>query len=677
MDDYLSAMNLSPLPIQKFFSNNGRPLVGGRLFTYVAGTDTKIATYIDSSGGTPNTNPIKLDFRGECRLWIDPQQAYKFTLAPPGNDDPPTNPIWTVDDITAAPLPFDFSGVDDGSVNNIELTIPLLQSLEAFARISFQVAHTNTGSTTIQINGGSAAPLVWQSGVEFVGGEVRASGIYQAIFDGASWQLQGPPIELVPEDDDIQAALDLLLSKGGVLTLTRGKTYTVSSPLTLVRTSSGDATEMIIEGNGATLNCPTLIGSQVAMTIGASSPSFFLEQGCMVVRNLTILGPEAGSPLSSDPTTDTIGLLCSVSGRVELDNVQVRKFKTGIRTTFAFPLKATNVSARGNWIGLHCDEASNLQDWDSLQTPNCRYGILIRSSTTSFDSGKSNNINFMKWWPEGSLVGCVVDTGSGGIGAVRFRSFTWIDPYISGITYDVFRLGTQFTFSTPDVRGSNCSEFLNDIRMIDGLWNPAGGAWTATNAAIAYDSVQRIRHALIDIPVVSKTADADVFVNAPSGGVVRTRAFPGIADGVVTEYLYDSASLLVRRFNPNGTIMLGANKATAGAISELGIEVAPDGVVWATASGAPAIRLNRQTSAGILAAFYQANNLVGFLNANAGDIDITLDSTNNVRLVVNNGNPNSVVTAGPGSICLNRAGGASTSLYVKESGTGNTGWVAK
>ncbi len=91
-----------------------------------------------------------------------------------------------MDDITAAPLPFDLSGVDDGSVNNIELSIPLLQSLEAFTRISFQVAHTNTGPTTIQINGGSANPLVWQSGVAFVGGKVRVDGIYQAIFDGAS-----------------------------------------------------------------------------------------------------------------------------------------------------------------------------------------------------------------------------------------------------------------------------------------------------------------------------------------------------------------------------------------------------------------------------------------------------------------------------------------------------------
>ncbi len=95
-------MNLSPLPIQKFFDNNGAPLVGGQLFTYIAGTSTKIATYKDSSGGPTNTNPIVLDFRGEGHIWLDQALTYKFVLAPAGDTDPPTRPIWTVDNITAA-----------------------------------------------------------------------------------------------------------------------------------------------------------------------------------------------------------------------------------------------------------------------------------------------------------------------------------------------------------------------------------------------------------------------------------------------------------------------------------------------------------------------------------------------------------------------------------------------
>ncbi len=41
------------------------------------------------------------------------------------------------------------------------------------------------------------------------------------------------------------------------------------------------------------------------------------------------------------------------------------------------------------------------------------------------------------------------------------------------------------------------------------------------------------------------------------------------------------------------------------------------------------------------------------------------------------GTPEGVVTAGIGSIFLRSDGGAATTFYVKETGTGNTGWVGK
>lgn len=93
-------MNLSPLPIQRFYDNNNFPLVGGKLFTYIAGTTTKIATYTDSTGGTPNSNPVILNYRGEAQVWIDPTLTYKFVLAPATDTDPPTNPFWSVDQLT-------------------------------------------------------------------------------------------------------------------------------------------------------------------------------------------------------------------------------------------------------------------------------------------------------------------------------------------------------------------------------------------------------------------------------------------------------------------------------------------------------------------------------------------------------------------------------------------------
>lgn len=95
-------MNLSPLPIQKFFDNNGNPLNGGLLFTYVVGTSTKLATYTDATGVTPNSNPVVLDYRGEANVWLDQTLTYKFVLSPAGDTDPPTKPIWMVDNISSA-----------------------------------------------------------------------------------------------------------------------------------------------------------------------------------------------------------------------------------------------------------------------------------------------------------------------------------------------------------------------------------------------------------------------------------------------------------------------------------------------------------------------------------------------------------------------------------------------
>jgi len=55
----------------------------------------------------------------------------------------------------------------------------------------------------------------------------------------------------------------------------------------------------------------------------------------------------------------------------------------------------------------------------------------------------------------------------------------------------------------------------------------------------------------------------------------------------------------------------------------------------------------------------------------------SITNPDNVMWLIGNSSPEGVVTAAPGSLYTNTAGGAGITLYVKESGTGNTGWVAK
>jgi len=80
------AVFLSPVGgvAAQFFSNNGVPLSGGKLYSYAAGTTTPLVTYTSSSGGTAHTNPIILDSAGRVassgEIWLQDNTQYKFVL---------------------------------------------------------------------------------------------------------------------------------------------------------------------------------------------------------------------------------------------------------------------------------------------------------------------------------------------------------------------------------------------------------------------------------------------------------------------------------------------------------------------------------------------------------------------------------------------------------------------
>lgn len=87
---------LMPNGKQAFVDSDGTPLVGGKLYTYDAGTSTPRPTYTDADAlpGSENTNPVILDARGEAVVFWD--GAYKVTLTTAADV-----PIWTVDDIVS------------------------------------------------------------------------------------------------------------------------------------------------------------------------------------------------------------------------------------------------------------------------------------------------------------------------------------------------------------------------------------------------------------------------------------------------------------------------------------------------------------------------------------------------------------------------------------------------
>src|ERR1700753_3123804 len=80
----MAQLLLSPIGILvQQLSNAGQPLSGGQIFIYVAGTTTPVTTYTDSTGTTPNANPIVLNSAGRLpnvSVWVPSNTPHKMIL---------------------------------------------------------------------------------------------------------------------------------------------------------------------------------------------------------------------------------------------------------------------------------------------------------------------------------------------------------------------------------------------------------------------------------------------------------------------------------------------------------------------------------------------------------------------------------------------------------------------
>jgi len=91
------AFSLSLIGNEQQLDSNGAPLSGGLLYTYVAGSTTPAPTYTDSTGGTPQANPIVLNSLGRpaSPIWLADGSSYKFVLTTSTGVAQ-----WTIDEVT-------------------------------------------------------------------------------------------------------------------------------------------------------------------------------------------------------------------------------------------------------------------------------------------------------------------------------------------------------------------------------------------------------------------------------------------------------------------------------------------------------------------------------------------------------------------------------------------------
>lgn len=178
---------LSPDTKQRFFDNNGNPLVGGLLTTYAAGTTNPIATYKDSTGVATNTNPIVLNARGECDIWLQPNIAYKFALTDAQGN---TIPGWPIDNIVNSQLLTLYGGVDTGSVNAYIINFTANFTTLTDGIVIFWIpAHSNTGSSTINVNGLGVVNITNADGSALQASQIIANQPATILYKGGAFIL--------------------------------------------------------------------------------------------------------------------------------------------------------------------------------------------------------------------------------------------------------------------------------------------------------------------------------------------------------------------------------------------------------------------------------------------------------------------------------------------------------
>lgn len=151
------------IPKLHFDGPGGVPLADGKLYTYRTASSTPATTYLDPSlnPASANANPVILDARGECVVWLDSAITYRFVLKSKLGVT-----IWTQDDISGVVG----SGVFKSPSTEVQ-TATAGQSLFTLGTVTYE---PNTNNLEVVVNG-----LELISGTDYT--ESSASSVTLAV----------------------------------------------------------------------------------------------------------------------------------------------------------------------------------------------------------------------------------------------------------------------------------------------------------------------------------------------------------------------------------------------------------------------------------------------------------------------------------------------------------------
>jgi hypothetical protein len=176
--------SLTPTPKQQIYGSDGSPLVGGKIYTYAAGTTTPLATYTDFGAGTANTNPIILNSLGQANIWLS-TASYKFSVYTSADVL-----LYTVDNIVApldstelatalsSPTPIGNTAPNTGAFTTLTATTGNITTVNATTVNATTITATGTiTAETLTFEGGGSMTRPSEAGIQSITASVAANAL--------------------------------------------------------------------------------------------------------------------------------------------------------------------------------------------------------------------------------------------------------------------------------------------------------------------------------------------------------------------------------------------------------------------------------------------------------------------------------------------------------------------
>lgn len=177
-----------------FLDNNGNPISGGMVYFYIPNTLTPKDTYKDAGATILNTNPIVLDSAG--RAIIYGSGIYRQIVTDSGG-----NLIWDQSTADTSANNFSWGGTTGGTANAQTVTAPNFTNGDG-QTIGFVAGLTNTGATTLAVNGGTPINILKATStgpVSLSGGEIVAGNQYEVGYSASSGTFQLVAFPIPPQ----------------------------------------------------------------------------------------------------------------------------------------------------------------------------------------------------------------------------------------------------------------------------------------------------------------------------------------------------------------------------------------------------------------------------------------------------------------------------------------------